>query len=66
MLLSVEVIIGQLSFTKIIGVCCERRAKSINRNYSNIQFLILKLAEYEYAAIIVVCVVYIGIMCIIN
>ena len=35
MLLSVEVIIGPLLLTNIIGVCCDRRTKSINRIYSN-------------------------------
>ena len=32
--LSIEVIIGPLLLTKIIGVSCERHAKSINQIYS--------------------------------
>ena len=33
-LLSIEVIIGPLLFTIVIGVCCERNTKSINRIYN--------------------------------
>ena len=57
--LSIEVIIGPLLFTKIIGFYCERHTKSINRIYSKKSASNIEAREAYCTVIIVVYVIFI-------